>query len=75
MQAFLVERNGKARNGYYYTDEGLDIAGVGNLMSSKYVKFRIIGMVWKDCGWYLCEVERYGRKHYLALTNGTGVGL
>lgn len=72
MYAFLVTRNGKARNGYYYTDAGIDVANVGNLMCSKYVRFNIIGMVWNDCGWYLCEVERYGRKHYIAIENETG---
>lgn len=72
MIAFLLSRHGKARNGYYYTDEGIYVANIGNLMCSKYVKFTIIGMVWKDTGWYLCEVERFGRKHYIALSNETG---
>lgn len=39
MMAFPLSRHGKARNGYYYTDDGIDVANVGNLMSSKYVKF------------------------------------
>ena len=72
MYAFLLSRHGKYRNGYTYTDEGIDVAGVGNLMCNKYVKFTIIGTVWRDCGWYLCEVERYGRKHYIAIENETG---
>lgn len=72
MYAFLLSRHGKARNGYYYKDEGLNIAGVESLMESSWVQFNIIGMVWKDTGFYLCEVERWGRKHYIALENETG---
>ena len=70
MYAYLLSRHGSGRHGYTYTDDGLDIAGVGNLMSSKYVKFRIIGLVWPlmEDSPYLCEVERYGRKHFLAVT-------
>lgn len=71
MYAFLLARHGKARNGHYYTDEGIEVGNIGNLMSSKYVGFKIIGTVWRDCGWYLCEVERYGRKHFVAIENET----
>jgi hypothetical protein len=72
MYAFLLSQNGKARNGHYYTDEGINVAGVEALMQSPWVKFHIIGMVWKDCGFYLCEVERWGRKHFIAIENETG---
>jgi hypothetical protein len=72
MFSFLLSRQGKARNGYTYLDDGIDVGNASNLMCSKYTKFTIIGMVWKDTGWYLCEVERYGRKHFIAIDNETG---
>jgi hypothetical protein len=71
MYAFLLSRHGKWRNGYYYTDDGINVEALP-LMHSKYTKFTIIGMVWKDTGFYLCEVERYGRKHYIPIENETG---
>lgn len=71
MYAFLLSRHGKFRNGYTYEDDGIDIRNVEMLMSSKYVKFTIIGMVWRDSGFYLCECEKYGRKHFIAIQNET----
>jgi hypothetical protein len=69
MYAWLLGRRGKARNGYYYTDEGIEIADVGGLMCNKYKRFRIIGLVWRldPDSPYLCEVSISGRKHYLAV--------
>jgi hypothetical protein len=70
MYAWLLQRHGKARNGYYYTDEGIDVNNATYLMGSPCTKTTIIGLARRgNCDSpYILEVERFERKHHLAIS-------